>query len=263
MTQPSNRLAMTIPAPWDKPQLRSVEAAAVAQASTVANAMLDNETDADPLSIKKRANAAIHLCDERNWPEARREFAYVSICCEFRWAEENPRQPLGINQHDGEGLQGANPVPPHTATRMHDAYDGAEPEDIRVAKDAADAKGEAVHRGHVRKAIEAPSDGVQRRATGAGERAKAKREAAMNDHQALLQETLEGTAARAHAAESELAARVGDPETRDDAMEELALSNKTLFQVVEDRAKQIADLREKLKVSEGQVAFWENLCDGN
>ena len=79
----------------------------------------------------------------------------------------------------------------------------------------------------------------------------------MADHQALLQETLEGTAARAHAAESELAARAGDPEIHEDAMEELAGSNKALFQVVEDRAKQIAELREKLVTAEGQVAYYK------
>ena len=78
-----------------------------------------------------------------------------------------------------------------------------------------------------------------------------------SDHQALLQETLDDTAARAHAAESELAAREGDPEIHDDAMEELARSNKTLFQVVEDRAKQIEDLREKLVTAEGQVAYYK------
>ena len=248
-------LTETIPVPWDKPQLPSVEVAAVAQAIAVAEAMLNDETDADPLAIKSRANAAIHLCDERNWPEAKREFAYAAICCEYRWTKENPRQLTGTNQH-AEGLHPATPVPAHTATRIHDAYEGATADDVRAAKETADAEGETIHRGHVRQEVEAPSEGVQRKAKASAQRAKAKRQEAMNDRQAIMQETLASTAARAHAAEAELAAREADAETRDDALEEMAMANKNLIQVTETQAATITDLQKRLAEAEGQVEYW-------
>ena len=252
---------MTLPVPRDKPQLPSVEVAAVAQAIAVAEAMLNDLTDADPLAIKSRANAAIHHCDERNWPEAKREFAYAAICCEFRWTKENPRRLTGTNQHE-EGLQGATPVPKHTATRIHDAYEVATADDVRAAKETEDAEGETINRGHVRQEVEAPADAVERKAKASAQRAKAKRQEAMNERQEIMRETLESGAARAHAAEAELAARnAEDDDARDDALAELATANKNLVQVMEMRAKQLAELREKLIDAEGLVAYWKKYSE--
>ena len=83
----------------------------------------------------------------------------------------------------------------------------------------------------------------------------------MADHQALLQETLDGTAARAHAAESELAARaMAIPKSTMTRWRNWRRSNKTLFQVVEDRAKQIAELREKLVNRRGAGRVLQAVC---
>ena len=249
---------MTIPVPWDKPQLPSVEAAAVAQAITVAEAMLNDETDADPLAIKSRANAAIHLCDERDWQEAKREFAYAAICCEYRLVQDNPKADHGGDRKSSTApVLDPSPLSPTTRRRMEEAYEGATADDVRAAKETADAEGETVRRGHVRQQVEAPADGVQRRAKASAQRAKAKREAAMADKQAIMQDALEGTAARAHAAEAELATRNADEETLDDAVEEMATANANLIQMTEIQAKQISELREKLTTAEGQVAYWK------
>ena len=244
------------PVPWDDPktQLPSVEAKAVAQAHAVAEAVLTDETDADPLAIKNRAQAAMHRCEEKDWQEAKRAFAYVVICCEHRWVKDNPRQPTGVHS---DGFQGGNQVPGATASRLQDAYDGAEDEDIRAAGDTAHTTGEIINRGHVRQQVESPADGVRRKAKAKAQGAKAKRAAATDDRHALMMETLEGTADRAHAAEAELAARDGSDDIHEDALEELALSNKNLIERNETLTATIADLREKLAAAEGQVAYWK------
>ena len=101
-----SQLTENVPVPWDQPktQLPSTEVGTVAQAAAVAEAMLNHETDADPLAIRSRAKAAIHHCDERNWPEAKREFAYAAICCEWRWAQDNPRGKLGGDRKSNTGV---------------------------------------------------------------------------------------------------------------------------------------------------------------
>ena len=247
------------PRPVGQAAAPSVEAAAVAQAITVAEAMLNDETDADPLAIKSRANAAIHLCDERDWQEAKREFAYAAICCEYRLVQDNPKADHGGDRKSSTApVLDPSPLSPTTRRRMEEAYEGATADDVRAAKETADAEGETVRRGHVRQQVEAPADGVQRRAKASAQRAKAKREAAMDDKHALMQETLEGTAARAHAAEAELAARnAEDDDARGDAEAEMAAANANLVQMTEIQTKQIAELREKLTTAEGQVAYWK------
>ena len=252
-------LTETLPVPWDKPQLPSVEVAAVAQAIAVAEAMLNDETDADPLAIKSRAKAAIHLCDERNWPEAKREFAYAAICCEWRWAQDNPRvEQGGDRKSNAAPAFDPSPIPPSTRKDIHDALDGATADDVSAAKETADADGETVTRGHVRQEVETPADAVQRKAKASAQRAKAKRQEAMNDRQAIMQETLQDTANRAHAAESELAARESeDDEHYDDVLEEMAKTIKNLIQAAEDRTKQLAEVRAKLIDAEGQTAWWK------
>ena len=146
----------TIPVPWDKPktQLPAEQDAAVVQAKAVAEAMLDDTADADPMKIKSRVQAAMNLCDERDWQTAKNEFAYASICCEFRWAQDNPR-----GEHGGDrtpepeasptpGLA-PNGVSSTTRQRIHDAYEGATADDVRTAKETADAEdtaGQPLHR---------------------------------------------------------------------------------------------------------------------
>ena len=131
--------------------------------------------------------------------------------------------------------------------------------DVRTAKETADAEDRPVSRSTVQREVEAPSEGVKRKAKTAAKNrsAKVEREAREKDKQAIMQETLEATAARAQASEAELAARgAEDEETRNDALEEMATANANLTQMTEIQAKQIADLRDKLATAEGQVAHW-------
>ena len=81
------------------------EAVAIEVARRIANAMIENTTDADPLVTRDKARAAMRLCNERKWPEAKKEFAYAAICCEFRWAKANPRssRPTGPNSRERQG----------------------------------------------------------------------------------------------------------------------------------------------------------------
>lgn len=143
----------TLPVPREpRAGLPSTESGAIQAAQSVADAMLDDETDADPLAIKNRAQAAIHLCDERNWPDAKREFAYAAICCEFRWTRENPANPRG---RPPEGTDRSNSAPisklsPRTAHNMRRAYADATPETLRNAKAQADEAGKPVSRRDVR-----------------------------------------------------------------------------------------------------------------
>lgn len=244
------------PVPWDDPktQLPSTESTTVAQAHTLAQAVLANEVDADPLAIKSRAQATMHLCDERDWQEAKRAFAYLAVCCEFRWVQDNPRQPVGVHND----FQGGNQVPGSTASRLHDAYEGATADDVSAAGDAADAQGEPINRGHVRQAVENPADGVRRRATGAAQRAKAKREEKMADHLGDLKGVLEDYVARTHAAESELLALYGETvDLRSEGEIEMSRARINLVQRNEALAAEIVQLREKLTTAEGQVAYWK------
>ncbi len=138
--------------------LPSTEFAAIEAARGVADAMLDNETDADPLAIKNRAQAAIHLCDERNWPEAKREFAYAAICCEYRWTRENPREPVGrpLESTRKNNSDSESELNPRVARRLHETYDDATTDDLRDAKARADTSGETITRRHVRETVAPP-----------------------------------------------------------------------------------------------------------
>ena len=73
--------------------------------------------------------------------------------------------------------------------------------------------------------VEAPADGVKRKANVRAQSAKAKREAAFDDRLAIMQEILEHTANRAHAVEIELAAR--DSEDNEHYDEALARISQT------------------------------------
>ena len=254
----------TIPVPWDKPktQLPSTEAGAIQLARSITDTLLSDDFDADPMEIKKRVNVGINYCDAKDWKAARDEFVFGALGCERQWTLQNPRGEHGGDRKSSSAPElDPSPIPGATRTALHDTYEGVTADEMRAAKATADAMGETVTRGHVQREVEAPADGVQRRAKASAQRAKAKREAAMEDKQAIMQDALEGTAARAHAAEAELATRNADEETLDDAVEEMATANANLAQMTEIQAKQIADLREKLKVSEGQVAYWKEYAN--
>ena len=146
-------MSETLPAPRDtRAGLPSTETAAAQAAQNVADAMLDDESDADPLAIKNRAQAAMHLCDERNWPDAKREFAYAAICCEFRWTRENPANPRGRPPEGADRTKSApdSELSPRSARNLRRTYADATPETIRSAKAQADQAGKPVTRRAVR-----------------------------------------------------------------------------------------------------------------
>lgn len=250
-------LTENVPVPWDQPktQLPSTEVGTVAQAAAVAEAMLNKTTDADPSAIKSRANAAIHLCDERNWPEAKREFAYAAICCEFRLVQDNPRGAHGGDRKSSvPGKLDPSPVSP----RMRAAFDGATTEDVLAAKDAADAGGEAVTRSHVRTAVESPAAGVERKAKSSAKRAAEKRAEGLKDHQKMLEDFLEDANNRAHALNAELGAREPeDADAYDDQVAEMANANRKLIEAAETRTNQLAEVREKWIAAEASSAYWK------
>ena len=249
-------LTETAPVPWDKPKPPSTEVAAVVQAAALAEAMLTDEAHADPLSIKTRANAAILFCDELNWIEAKREFAYVAICCDWRWAQDNPRVEQGGDRKSNTGVVfDPSPIPPTSRQRTHDTFDGATEDDIRVARETADADGETINRGHVRQAVESPADGVKRKALGVAQRAKVKRAEALKERHEMMLEMLEDATNRAQAVELELSARDSeDNEHYDDVLEEMSKTIKSLIQAAETRTKQLEEFRDKWIASEAENA---------
>ena len=286
-------LTETIPVPWDKPktQLPAEQDTAVVQAKAVAEAMLDDTADADPMKIKSRVQAAMNLCDERDWQTAKTEFAYASICCEFRYgrrttrvastaAIDQPRTeqvpPRDLLRHArvaearmsaisrtpaawhaclvlivGMLLRQPNSLPMsrrpsrrRSLTRSPRPPASAFMMPMKVPRRMTFARrrirrmprARPVSRATVQREVEAPSEGVKRKAKTAAKNrsAKVEREAREKDKQAIMQETLEATAARAQASEAELALRNAndwnsDDETRKaDALEEMATANANL-----------------------------------
>ena len=252
-----------IPIPWEEPKasVPSTEARAIQAAENIAEAMLEDESDADPLAIKNRANAAIHLCDERNWPEAKKEFAYAAICCEWRWTRENPRQEMGTNTTHAEGLHAATPVPKHTRSRLHDTYDDATPDDLRTAKAQADQAGETVNRRHVRETVESPeqkTEGIKRRAQQAGKRRESALAKSQRERETFTQELLDGQANENAALMAERAVYMAvSRDERDDAMAEVSAALDTLRSQIETMRNDLASEREARQQAEQQVEYWK------
>ena len=128
-------------------QLPATQDAAVAFAQEQQDALLAGETDIDPLKMKTRAGWAGDRCVEEDWPVARREFAFLERCCEWRWAQINERQRPGRPE---ENLRAPQVMPPSTRKDIHDAYEGVTADDLREAKAQADEEGKALTRAAVR-----------------------------------------------------------------------------------------------------------------
>lgn len=140
-----------LPATRGSGGLPSTEAATASMAASMAEAILDNEADADPISIKTRAQAAMLLCEDRKWLTAKQEFAYVAICCEWRWERDNPRQPRGGDRKSNAAPAfETSPVAASTRRDIHDAYEGVTADDMREAKAWTDEAGRPVTRRDVR-----------------------------------------------------------------------------------------------------------------
>ena len=109
-----------------------------------------------------------------------------------------------------------------------------------------------------KKAPPTPGDQIRTAAGQAGKRARTRLQKSQDDKLAFTQEILEDTAARAHAAEAELAAREAtDEDQRLDAIEEMSKANKILIQRVGAQAETIADLRKDLAELAGEAADWK------
>lgn len=117
------------------------------KAVTVAREMIERVTggfETDPMDIKRRARAAEAHCEALAWTEARGEYAYLAMCCDFMWHEQNPRGKHGTNQHSRSSP--GELLPKSTASKIHDAFEGVDRADLESAKARADAEGRRVTR---------------------------------------------------------------------------------------------------------------------
>ena len=244
-----------------QPKLPSTEVRAIVAAQSVAQAMLENEADADPLAIKSRAQAAVHLCDERRWPAARREFAYAALCCEFRWTRENPAKSRGrpAERTPNQNSDRESELNPRQERRLRETYDEATADDLREAKSRADAEGRAVTRGKVREtADENNVEAVLRKAEAAAKRQAKKRPLeGIVEFQKEQIEILEAELAEAHVRLAEVAVDLDDEITGEDAAAEAKKAMQKLRRLNEHLHADNSALREKVADLESQVVHWK------
>ena len=264
----SSKAVYQLTVPEEKTNLPSTETGAVAMAENVAEAMLDDTTHADPLAIKSRALAAMHLCDEKEWKNAKHQFFYAAMCCDYRWTQDNPRAGQGArtdkvpNERTSVGVDevpdARTDVSPSTARRMHEAYDGVTPDDLRKAKEEADAKGEAVTRASVQEAAGDP-EAIKRKALLTAKR-RTPKPSPLQDQMGFLREHIEmltAENAELRARLAEVAAEIDDEITEDDAKAEARKARAEISRMNTILNKSNSELREQLETAKAEATHWK------
>ena len=264
----SSKAVYQLTVPEEKTNLPSTETGAVAMAESVADAMLDDTTHADPLAIKSRALAAMHMCDEKEWKTAKHQFFYAAMCCEYRWTQDNPRAGQGArtdkvpNERTSVGVDEVphtrTDVSPSTARRMHEAYDGVTPDDLRKAKEEADAKGQAVTRSDVQEAA-GDTEAIKRKALLTAKR-RTPKPSPLQDQMGFLREhiemlTVENAELRARLAE--VAAEIDDDITEEDAKAEARNARAGISRMNTILNKSNSELREQLETAKAEATHWK------